>query len=108
VNEDAMSNNIITNAISAIIALSLAGAGTSSFAESAQASNGQDMMLSPPAQGMERCYGVAKVGQNNCGNANHGCAGEASVSGNKSDWIFVPDGLCKKIVGGSLTPENKS
>jgi len=102
-----MSNKIITNAISAVLALGLAGASTASLAETAT-NTGQEMMLSPPTQGMERCYGVAKAGQNNCGNASHGCAGEATINGGKADWMFLPDGLCNKIVGGSLTPEIKS
>jgi uncharacterized membrane protein len=106
-----MSNTIISHAISALIALGLAGTSTTSIAESTaeSTSNGaQEMMLSPPPQGMERCYGVAKAGQNNCGTASHNCAGEATINASRSDWMLLPDGLCKKIVGGNLTPENKS
>lgn len=53
--------------------------------------------------GMEKCYGIAKAGMNDCGTAVHGCAGEAKINGAKDEFINVPTGLCKKIVGGSLT-----
>ena len=102
-----MSNKIIANAISAVLAIGLAGTASTSIAETTGA-QGSEMMLSPPAQGMERCYGISKAGQNNCGNAIHGCAGEGKVNASKVDWVFVPEGLCKKIVGGSLAPENNS
>lgn len=105
-----MSNKMIINAVSAVLALGLSSTSLPALAENMASSpeSGQDMMLSPPPQGMERCYGIAKAGQNNCGNAIHGCSGEATVSGDKSDWMFVPTGLCNKIVGGSLKPEKKS
>lgn len=53
----------------------------------------------------ERCYGIAKAGQNDCGSANgsHGCAGEAKVDNDPNEWKFVPKGSCAKA-GGSTTP----
>lgn len=54
----------------------------------------------------EKCYGVAKAGQNDCGDANnvHSCMGHAATDGDGSEWIAVPKGLCERLVGGSLTP----
>ena len=54
----------------------------------------------------EKCYGVAKAGQNDCGDAKgrHGCMGAAEVDGDPTEWVSVPTGLCEKLVGGSLTP----
>lgn len=53
----------------------------------------------------ERCYGVVKAGKNDCASkANkHSCSGQAKVDGNPNEWIKLPNGLCEKIVGGSLT-----
>ena len=52
---------------------------------------------------MEKCYGVAKAGQNDCA-AGEGttCQGTSTVDGQKDAWIYVPAGLCEKLVGGSL------
>lgn len=58
------------------------------------------------AAGKEKCYGVVKAGKNDCGNASktHSCAGLAEVDGDGGEWVTVPEGLCEKLVGGSLEP----
>ena len=55
----------------------------------------------------EKCYGVAKAGKNDCGNAagTHSCAGLASVDADGGEWVALPKGVCEKLVGGSLTPK---
>ncbi|MGJ9419436.1 DUF2282 domain-containing protein [Massilia sp. CMS3.1] len=50
----------------------------------------------------ERCYGVAKVGQNDCGTATHGCAGMARIDNDPAEWKLVPKGSCEKA-GGKLS-----
>ncbi len=61
---------------------------------------------------MEKCYGIAKAGQNDC-KAGEGttCAGTSTMDGQANAWMLVPKGTCKKIVGGSLehmpNPESK-
>ncbi|WP_119419324.1 BufA1 family periplasmic bufferin-type metallophore [Desertibaculum subflavum] len=49
----------------------------------------------------EKCYGVSKAGQNDCQTATSSCAGTAKKDAQKDAWIYVPAGLCGKIVGGS-------
>jgi polyisoprenoid-binding protein YceI len=39
---------------------------------------------------------------NDCQTATHSCAGSATKDGQPDAFIFLPTGLCKKIVGGSL------
>lgn len=51
----------------------------------------------------EKCYGVAKAGQNDCGTATHACAGVARVDNDPAEWKYVPKGTCEKL-GGKLTP----
>jgi uncharacterized membrane protein len=56
------------------------------------------------AQGnMEKCYGVAKAGKNDCQTATSSCAGTSKKDHEASAWLSVPKGTCEKIVGGSLT-----
>lgn len=53
-------------------------------------------------KGHEKCYGVAKEGKNDCGNGEHSCAGHAKMDNDKTEWVYVPKGLCEKLAGGSL------
>lgn len=52
----------------------------------------------------EKCYGIAKVGKNDCASAgNNSCGGTSKKSSDTKAWIFVPEGYCDRIVGGSKT-----
>jgi uncharacterized membrane protein len=50
----------------------------------------------------ERCYGVARAGQNDCGTAQHACAGRAARDNSADEWISLPAGTCARIVGGRV------
>jgi uncharacterized membrane protein len=54
----------------------------------------------------EKCYGVAKAGKNDCQTATSACAGSSKQDANPTAFIFLPQGSCEKIVGGSLTPKS--
>ena len=52
----------------------------------------------------EKCYGVAKAGKNDCASTgNNSCGGTSKQNGDRKAWIFVPEGYCERIVGGSKT-----
>lgn len=53
----------------------------------------------------EKCYGVAKAGQNDCQTASSSCAGTSKRDMQADAFIAVPSGTCSKIVGGSLAPK---
>ncbi len=50
---------------------------------------------------MEKCYGVAKAGHNDCATATSSCSGTSTKDGQKDAWLFLPQGTCKKLAGGS-------
>lgn len=52
-------------------------------------------------QAMEKCYGVAKAGLNDCDPAASTCD-KAVMDADPNYWLYVPKGMCKKLVGGSL------
>jgi uncharacterized membrane protein len=52
----------------------------------------------------EKCYGVAKAGENDCGAATHGCSAEAKVDNDPAEWKMVAKGTCEKL-GGTLAPK---
>ncbi|MGU7779084.1 BufA1 family periplasmic bufferin-type metallophore [Burkholderia sp. PU8-34] len=49
----------------------------------------------------ERCFGIAKAGQNDCASKTgvHDCAGDAKVDNDKGDFKNVPKGTCGKMGG---------
>jgi uncharacterized membrane protein len=49
----------------------------------------------------EKCFGVAKKGQNDCGTAKHSCAGKAAADNDPEEWKYVAKGSCEKM-GGKL------
>jgi len=51
----------------------------------------------------EKCYGVAKAGQNDCASADgsHGCSGQAKADNDANEWKYVAKGTCEKA-GGKL------
>lgn len=60
-----------------------------------------DTAASPP---MEKCYGIAKAQMNDCQTNHSSCAGGATKDRQADAFLLVPQGLCDKIVGGSLKP----
>ena len=52
-------------------------------------------------KGKEKCFGIAKVGQNDCANLSgtHSCAGQATADGAVDEWKYVAKGTCKEMKG---------
>jgi uncharacterized membrane protein len=77
--------SIVNSALAAAMALGLVG-GAQAHAD---------------GTGKERCYGVSKAGQNDCGNlaGTHDCSGMATVDKDVGEWRYVPKGTCKAMKG---------
>ena len=84
---------MIHNALAGLVAL-----GLSSSAGLAFAAKGDT----------EKCAGIVKAGQNDCGTSKSACAGSATTDRDAEAWIAVPKGTCARIAGGKVTdkPEN--
>ncbi|MCK5903366.1 MAG: DUF2282 domain-containing protein [Cocleimonas sp.] len=80
-------NRIVQTALTGIMALGLVAASSSAMAGK---------------PGMEKCMGIAKAGQNDCGTSKHACAGMAKTDADKEEWLYIPEGSCNKIVGGTV------
>jgi len=78
---------LIASAMAAVI-----GLGTTISAKAEDAKN-------------EKCFGVAKAGQNDCATASNSCAGTTTSDAQKDAFLYVPVGICAKIAGGSLMPK---
>ncbi len=72
---------IVSSALASVMALGLAGQAA--------------------AQEKEKCYGIAKAGQNDCGNLSgtHTCAGQSKVDNDPGEWKYVAKGTCKDMKG---------
>jgi uncharacterized membrane protein len=80
---------IMSGAIAGALALGLASVSPAALAGKA---------------GFEKCQGIVKAGMNDCGTSKHGCAGQAASDNLADEWIYVPEGTCKKITGGTIKP----
>lgn len=50
----------------------------------------------------EKCYGIAKAGANDCASTgNNSCGGTSKRASDGKAWMFVAEGTCERIVGGS-------
>jgi len=61
------------------------------------------------AAGKEKCYGIAGIGQNDCGNlaGTHSCAGQSTLDKDPGEWKLVAKGTCEDL-GGMLKAEAKA
>jgi uncharacterized membrane protein len=61
------------------------------------------------AQEKEKCFGIAKAGQNDCANlaGTHSCAGQAKKDSDPGEWKFVAKGTCKQAGGMSAEDAKK-
>ena len=59
-----------------------------------------------PTAGQEKCHGIAKAGQNDCGTAKHACAAQgAKVDKDPTEWKYVAKGTCDQMGGKSTPPK---
>ncbi len=59
------------------------------------------------AASKEKCYGVAKAGENGCAANGHSCQGQAKADKDPGEWKHVAKGECEKM-GGSATAGKKA
>jgi uncharacterized membrane protein len=57
----------------------------------------------------EKCFGIAKAGQNDCANASgsHSCAGQSKVDKGADEWKYVAKGTCEKEGGTTKAAAKK-
>ena len=87
------SKKLTTTIIAGVIGAGLTVAGSTAMAAKA---------------GMEKCYGVAKAGENSCSGkgTGHSCQGQSKKDYDSHDWKYVKKGTCEKVKK-ALTEEKK-
>ncbi|OAH96902.1 hypothetical protein A1353_23815 [Methylomonas methanica] len=81
-------NTVVLTAMASLIALGTLGLQSEAFAAD--------------KKDVEKCYGVAKAGKNDCKTLSNACAGHSTADNQKDAFITLPAGSCERIVGGSL------
>ena len=81
---------IVSSALASVLALGLIGQAAAQDA------------------GKEKCFGIAKAGQNDCANlsGSHSCAGQSKADMGADEWKYVAKGTCKEM-GGKSADEAK-
>lgn len=69
----------------------------------ATASTAASAAQDKPAE-KEKCYGIAKAGQNDCATGTHGCSSQAKSDNMAGEWKFVAKGTCEKAGGKTTAP----
>jgi len=79
---------VVSSALASVIALGLTAPVSAAPAKD-------------PGMSHEKCYGIAKAGQNDCANLSgtHTCAGQNKVDNDPGEWKYVAKGTCKEMKG---------
>jgi uncharacterized membrane protein len=87
----------LSSALASALALGLLGAASA-----------QDMKKD--SKDKEKCYGIAKAGQNDCANlsGSHSCAGQSKVDNDAGEWKYVAKGTCKDMKGMTADEAKKA
>lgn len=88
-------DKLIKSALNAVFALTAAGVV-------AVSTNSIAAQTSADKTDTEKCYGIAKAGMNDCAAGSQSCAGSSTKDSQPDAFVFVPKGLCAKIVGGTV------
>ena len=74
---------ILSSALASALALGLAGP------------------VAAQAKAKEKCYGIAKAGQNDCSNlsGSHSCAGQSKADLAADEWRYMAAGTCTDMKG---------
>lgn len=49
-----------------------------------------------------KCYGVAAANKNDCGTSISSCGASVHVDRACYAWVYMPEGICKKLAGASV------
>jgi uncharacterized membrane protein len=74
---------VVSSALASVLALGLAGHAAAQ------------------EKGKDKCFGIAKAGQNDCANLSgtHSCAGQNKADNDAAEWKYVAKGTCKDLKG---------
>jgi uncharacterized membrane protein len=71
------------------------------------AANAASHTAAPATGEKEKCFGIAKAGQNDCATASgsHSCAGQSKKDMGADEWKYVAKGTCESAGGKMAAPK---
>jgi uncharacterized membrane protein len=100
-----MKRSLATATLTAALGFAFAGPGAPAFAQQMgdkPMTKEQKMTMERMVKNnLEKCYGVAARGKNDCAEGAHSCVGQSTHDRDKASFVLLPKGDCQKIAGGS-------
>ena len=99
-----MNRTLATTALAAAVSLAVAAPSFAQQSGKPMTKEQQQTMERMQKQNLEKCYGVAARGKNDCAEGAHSCVGQATHDRDKASFVLLPKGDCQKLAGGSSNP----
>ena len=97
-----MNRSVATATLAAAIGLALAAPVRAQMGDKPMTKEQKMTMDRMVKNNLEKCYGVAARGKNDCAEGAHSCVGQSSHDRDKASFVLLPKGDCQKIAGGKL------
>jgi uncharacterized membrane protein len=99
-----MNRSLATATLAAALGLALAAPSTPALAQQKgdkpMTKEQKETMERMVKNNLEKCYGVAARGKNDCAEGQHSCVGQATRDRDPQSFVLVPKGDCQKLAGG--------
>jgi len=95
-----MNRTFATATLAAAVGLALAGTASRAQSDKPMTKEQQMTMERMVKNNLEKCYGVAARGKNDCAEGAHSCVGQSTRDRDPASFVLVPKGDCQKLGGG--------
>ena len=96
-----MNRSLATATLAAAVGLALAAPAQAQQMGDKPMTKEQKMTMERMVKhNLEKCYGVAARGKNDCGEGAHSCVGQSTRDRDPQSFVLVPKGDCQKLAGG--------
>ena len=97
-----MTRSLATATLAAAVGLALAAAAQAQ--QDKPMTKEQKMTMERMVKNnLEKCYGVAARGKNDCAEGAHSCVGQSTRDREPDSFVLVPKGDCQKLAGGKTS-----
>ena len=95
-----MNRTFATATLAAALGLALAGTAARAQGDKPMTKEQKMTMERMVKNNLEKCYGVAARGKNDCAEGAHSCVGQSTRDRDPASFLLVPKGDCQKLGGG--------
>jgi uncharacterized membrane protein len=95
-----MNHSLATATLAAAVGLALAAPVQAQMGDKPMTKEQKMTMDRMVKNNLEKCYGVAARGRNDCAEGAHSCVGQSTHDRDKASFVLLPKGDCQKISGG--------